>query len=292
MGARMSATAPVRFRRIVVGFDGSASACAALEWAVEEARLHGGALEVWAVADSGRLGVRSASDEMSDLRELRVVAEQVAEGTGADLRLKRGDAAAVLCAGCDAADLLVVGSRGRNPLAGLLLGSVSQACLGRAPCPVVVVGSAPKPPRPHGRVVVGIDTWDEAGLVLLVAAREARLRAAELEVVHAFSWNQLHDPDLIRPVTQQLLSWAGDLMGEALADTGVAGRALVVNGNAADVLVRHSAAADVLVLASHGHRALTARTLGSTSETCARKAKCPVMIVRPDDRKGDDAATR
>lgn len=77
-------------------------------------------------------------------------------------------------------------------------------------------------------------------------------------MVHAFSWNQLHDPDLMWPVTRQLLSWAGDLMGEALADTGVAGRALVVDGNAADVLV----------LATHGHRALTARTLGSTRPRC------------------------
>jgi nucleotide-binding universal stress UspA family protein len=37
------------------------------------------------------------------------------------------------------ADLLVVGIRGRSPFAGLMLGSVSQACAAYASCPVVMV---------------------------------------------------------------------------------------------------------------------------------------------------------
>jgi nucleotide-binding universal stress UspA family protein len=37
------------------------------------------------------------------------------------------------------AQLLVLGSRGRSPFAGLMLGSVSQACAAHAACPVVVV---------------------------------------------------------------------------------------------------------------------------------------------------------
>jgi nucleotide-binding universal stress UspA family protein len=37
------------------------------------------------------------------------------------------------------ADLLVLGTRGRSPFAGLLLGSVSQACAAHAICPVVLV---------------------------------------------------------------------------------------------------------------------------------------------------------
>ena len=43
-------------------------------------------------------------------------------------------------AGAVAADLIVVGSRGRGPVTGAVLGSVSQALIGRAAAPVAVIG--------------------------------------------------------------------------------------------------------------------------------------------------------
>jgi nucleotide-binding universal stress UspA family protein len=46
----------------------------------------------------------------------------------------------------EAADLLVVGSRGRTGWSSLLLGSVGLRCITYAPCPVAVV----RPSRPDG----------------------------------------------------------------------------------------------------------------------------------------------
>ncbi|WP_150118104.1 universal stress protein [Cellulomonas sp. B6] len=50
----------------------------------------------------------------------------------------QGPAARVLAQHAERADLLVVGTRGRGGLAGLVLGSVSQWLVARAPCPVLV----------------------------------------------------------------------------------------------------------------------------------------------------------
>jgi nucleotide-binding universal stress UspA family protein len=54
-------------------------------------------------------------------------------------RVVCGDPIEVLVDESQDAQLLVLGSRGRSPFAGLILGSVSQACAARAACPVVVV---------------------------------------------------------------------------------------------------------------------------------------------------------
>ena len=41
------------------------------------------------------------------------------------------------------ADLIVIGTRGRNRVAEFLLGSVADAVIRRAPCPVLTVGHEP-----------------------------------------------------------------------------------------------------------------------------------------------------
>jgi len=50
-----------------------------------------------------------------------------------------GTPAQVLLEAADGADLLVVGSRGHGGFAEALLGSVSEACVHHAQCPVVIV---------------------------------------------------------------------------------------------------------------------------------------------------------
>lgn len=263
-------------QRIVVGFDGSPSALAALAWADQEARLRGVALEAWVVLDRSDPDEEGAGEETKAL--LRSTVAEVSQA--AELRVGRGEVAAVLCGAVASPDLLVLGTRGRGAFAGLLLGSVSRACLHHAPSSVVVVHDAWEPAVSHGRVIVGIDTSGQAAHALVVGASEAKLRDAELEALHAVHWDNL-GVEMIEPTTRQLTAWGNDLVRTELADSGVDARPVVVNGHPSDVLVRHSAEADLLVLGSRGHHLLATLALGSTSDYCVRHAACPVMVVRP-----------
>jgi nucleotide-binding universal stress UspA family protein len=53
--------------------------------------------------------------------------------------IEEGNAAKVLIERSKGADLMVVGSRGRDGFAGMLLGSVSQHLVAHAHCPVTIV---------------------------------------------------------------------------------------------------------------------------------------------------------
>jgi len=131
--------------RIVVGVDGSPQSQAALDWAVDEARLHGGqvlALAAWSfpyVSDA--LGQAWDYETFeSDARtileaELARVGNQGVEITG---RLVQGNPAAALVDASREAELVAVGSRGHGGFAGMMLGSVSTQTVHHAHCPVLV----------------------------------------------------------------------------------------------------------------------------------------------------------
>jgi len=143
--------------RVVVGVDGSAGAAAALRFAAAEARLRGGELHVvhaWMDTVSGYGGPPWALSDTT-LREqaddtLRAsVQDAWRDGPpGVQVRAEtiEGVEWDVLTEVAEAADLLVVGSRGRTGWSSLLLGSVSLRCITYAPCPVAVV----RPSRPEG----------------------------------------------------------------------------------------------------------------------------------------------
>jgi nucleotide-binding universal stress UspA family protein len=128
--------------RIVVGVDGSATATAALRWAVHEARLRDATVEAWhAWHVPFAPGSGMPPDEHAVEQAARRTLDDAVAAAGGEIErfVVRGVAASALLDAARDADLLVVGAHGAEGHEGVLLGSVSQQVVAHAPCPVVVV---------------------------------------------------------------------------------------------------------------------------------------------------------
>ncbi|MFI5489561.1 universal stress protein [Micromonospora echinaurantiaca] len=136
---------------IVVGVDGSEMSRLAAEFAVEEASVRGAeVLALHAYRHPVSTGPGDMQPLVYDDSELRTEEERLVAEVTAGLadrwpdvpitrRTVRGRPAPVLTDASRQAQLVVVGRQGRGEFTGLLLGSVSQAVLHHADCPVAVV---------------------------------------------------------------------------------------------------------------------------------------------------------
>jgi nucleotide-binding universal stress UspA family protein len=135
---------------IVVGVSGSRASAAALRWAADEARRRDARLHVvlcWTAEPRAYYAPRRGQHENGSreyARQLAATVRKVLDGDaprGLTTRVVEGAAERALVQESAGADLLVLGSTppGEAPTA---VGPVIRACLGRARCPVVVVGPA------------------------------------------------------------------------------------------------------------------------------------------------------
>ena len=142
------------FRTIVLALDGSQASDRAIPVASELSR--DGAKVVVAhirevMVGRGATGLPAHADEDELEAKIRGQAQDLKD-SGIDVVIDLGSAMAggpahVIAdiARKEGADLIVTGTRGHSPVAGLLLGSVTQRLLHIAPCPVLVVPAEHRP---------------------------------------------------------------------------------------------------------------------------------------------------
>ncbi|WP_405855382.1 universal stress protein [Streptomyces sp. NBC_01515] len=291
---------------VIAAVDGSDDSLRALDWALDTARGRGAPLRVvhvWQYAAAWTPpGVLVAGppdpDEDEVLDQVRTYVEGRADRPVMEYLRLQGAPGAVLPELGSAAQLLVLGSRGRGGFASLLLGSNGMAAARDADCPVVVVprpgrevhGAIPAGPGP--RVVVGlhVDSPDEATLSFAFA--EAALRGARLQVVAAYAWPPqawASPGELLPPVIDQdAIENETRTLTEALLaphrehHPDVPTEPYVAPGDAAGHLVAASKDADLVVVGRHRRRLLSpARLLGSVTQAVLLHAASPVAVVPP-----------
>ncbi len=291
--------------RIVVGYDGSPPAGAALDWAATDAERRGLPLSVVHIVNDLNLtsdvGTPVWADLTSDAVDT-IAAEGVRRArknaTSVDVRgaTHVDPAAYTLIRSSRDAVLLVVGTRGQGEAAGVLLGSVAFAVSGHAACPVVVVrGDADEPAGPRRPVVVGADGSLESDAAVQYAADIAAGASAPLTVVTAYRCTvaQVWAEASVYTLESQGGPTFGSIAQEAattivtaaaeLAQTAQPGlevRPLVVEGPIAEMLATAAVGGGLLVVGSRGRGGFAGLMLGSVSHRVIHSAPCPVAVVR------------
>src|SRR6266571_1201976 len=276
---------------ILAGYDGSPCSEEALSWAVREARARKMTLTVchaWApaaplpptAAAAFELARQGGEEVLS--RGLRYA--QALAGPSADVRslLVGPSAAASLCEHSAAADMVVLGSRGRGGLAGLLLGSVSSQVVAHALGRVVVVRGHWRPAAGYlpGPIVVGTEGSVASDPAVEFAFEEAAIRETPLLAVCAladtpgsFGGARRMEEDF----EQAMNRWEKEHPEVAVLRE-------IVSGPPRAALLAASAEAQLLVVGSRGRGGLKGMMLGSVSQAMAHHAPCPVGVVHPPAR--------
>jgi nucleotide-binding universal stress UspA family protein len=206
-------------------------------------------------------------------------------------------------------DLIMVGSHGRSAIGRFLLGSVAQAVLRIAPCPVEIVrfpagGAAPSS---HPMKVLLATDGSECSLAaaISVAARPWPMGTV-FKVVAVEELVALEAPMAASPLAS---IYPASLLEELLADArtravnAVEGARKMLQtaglnlldqqpipaGDARSTILDLAQAwpADLVVLGSHGRRGWDRLLMGSVAESVAVHAHCSVEVIHPKTALND-----
>ncbi|MBX7268234.1 universal stress protein [Micromonospora sp. Llam7] len=284
---------------ILVAYDGSPDAAAALEWALEQARRDGRPVRLayvfeWlTVAGWVGPGVTPGAwpDEQARRQVEELVGKAAADAAAAHPELSvRGEVldgppALVLEESSAETGLLVLGSRGHGGFAGLLAGSTAVTVTAHAHCPVVVVRGGSSGGARAGHIAVGVDGSEQSLLALGFAFEQAALRRVPLHVARAWQprreqWsltgeqardaaNAAHAAELDEPLRRWRAAFPDVEVTVETAATAPAG-----------LLIDASRNAQLIVVGTRGRGGLRGMVLGSVSQQLIQHAHCPVAVIR------------
>jgi nucleotide-binding universal stress UspA family protein len=284
---------------ILVGYDGSDHARAALRWAVDVAQRRNAPVHIvfaidWPSVVPPMSYTPGWPDEQMRRDAEGVVAEAAAEAhrIAPQLTVRStvadGPAAAALWSRTAEARMVVLGHRGIGGFSGLLLGSVGVAVSAHAHCPVVVVRGEAPPEGTHQPVAVGVDESPQAHLAIGFAFEEAASRGVGLVAVRAWEPPQLPWHSVTRPLVldvDELEAAERHLLTEALAGwrdkyPAVPVSTRLIPSGAVPALIAVSHDAQLVVVGSRGRGGFAGLLLGSVSQQLLHHAYCPVAVVR------------
>ena len=198
-----------------------------------------------------------------------------------------------------AADVIVMGTHGASGFQHLVLGSVTEKVLRKAPCAVLTV-----PPRaratsrlPFTRLLCPVDFSDASLAALQMARSLARESSSALTVLHVIEWPWSEPPAPVTPdlppaqagalveyhryVETSAMARLRGVIQEAVVDRSAPQPRLRYGKPYVEILrVAAEEGADLIVIGVHGRNLLDMTVFGSTTNQVVRQATCPVLTLR------------
>jgi nucleotide-binding universal stress UspA family protein len=204
-----------------------------------------------------------------------------------EYHVKEGNPASEIVRLADAvkADLIVVGTHGRTGLSWMLAGSVANAVMQRAGCPVLAVRSSglSETGEPIQTILHPTDFSDRSDAALRVARELARDLGSRLILLHVAPFD-VYIHDMTVPVDLGASRAALDDLRRRVdgSDLKYPVESRLSQGDPAEEILRRAAELDsgLIVMGTHGRTGVGRLLFGSVTEYVLPRAKCPVLAVR------------
>ena len=200
------------------------------------------------------------------------------------------------------ADLIVMGSRGRNALAGLLFGSVTNGVLKETKIPVLILREAPAPRSESIRIGIAVDgsKYGQAAVHYVLDNLAFFGKDSEFFLIHvANDYASAVYPDIFgmtlptfspEEISEMQKKEFSEVMTPLLPlfeEAGVKPQAVGLSGNAGDEIAAYAKneKLGLVVMGSHGYGRLKSAVMGSTAMRIASRGSVPLLVIQV---QGDD----
>ncbi|QLG47778.1 universal stress protein [Natrinema halophilum] len=283
--------------RILVPTDGSDSATAALDHALDIASEREATVHLLNVADTNQPSLTRLGGDVVDVLEQEGT-EIVSDGsTAAEERgvsvvtnVVQGDPRSVISeyAIAEDFDIVVMGAHGRRSLGEYVLGSTTDHVVNRSEVPVLTVRATDEGRQtyPYADVLVPTDGSDHATAALELGTSVAKLTGARLHLLSVV--DEL--PEVIdaesAELPEQLEENVQEVLDAAKATANEAGVEDVTTSVATGSMPREvttyadQQGIDLIVMGTHGHTGLDRHLLGSFTERVIQTSPVPVLTTR------------
>lgn len=184
-----------------------------------------------------------------------------------------------------AADLVVIGTQGRQGLSRAILGSVAERTIRLAPCSVLTAHAESPEPGPIRRILLATDFSDDAAAALDWAESLASRTGATLTLLHSvappFGIGE-EETYVDDTATREHLAKTQERLEELACAIDCETQVRVGRRHPdTDVLEEaENGAADVIVVGTRGRRGLPHVLFGSKAERIVRRSQIPVVSVK------------